>query len=328
MTLVEAQNIFLELLSARGHSVHTVKLRRHYMMEFVAFLKSRSVHSVDEVTRGMVEEYRIWVMGRTHMYTGRKLSVSTLGHFFEPVKMFFGYLIQRKVLVMDPSGGLVWPKFRATFPKNIPTEEEMEQILFRPDIGTLTGMRDRAILELIYSTGLRREETANLDIYDVNLPERTVTVRRGKGGKGRVLPVGKSAIEFLTRYINETRPKMMNPLKQGEASQQTPALFVIPGGVRLSRGALGSTVSRYVRSVKPTVTLGCHAIRHAFATHMLRGGADIGMIQRMLGHVQVSTTEIYTHVAPIDLKREHRKCHPRGQLAPGDTSEGRSHENP
>jgi integrase/recombinase XerD len=171
------------VVGTRGFSAHTVALRRHYMMELVAFLKSRSVQSVDEVTRGMVEEYRSWVMGRTHMHTGRKLALSTLGHYFEPVKMFFGFLIQRKILAMDPSGGLVWPKMRGALPKNIPTEEEMEQILFRPDIGTLTGMRDRAILELLYSTGLRREETSNLDIYDVNLVERTVTVRCGKGEK-------------------------------------------------------------------------------------------------------------------------------------------------
>lgn len=338
MTLVEAQNAFLQWLEARGYSAHTVQLRRHYLMEWVAFLKSRSIQSVDEVTRGMVEEYRTWVMGRTHMHTGRKLSISTLGHYFEPVKVFFGFLIQRKVLVMDPSGGLVWPKVKQALPKNIPTEEEMEQILARPDIGTLTGMRDRAILELIYSTGLRREEGANLDIYDVNLLERTVTIRRGKGGKGRILPVGKTAVEFLTRYMNETRPKMMKYLDREVIGTHATALFVSPGGDRFNRDSLGSMVSRYIRSVKPVVTQGCHAIRHAFATHMLRGGADIALVQRMLGHVQVSTTEIYTHVTPIDLKREHKKCHPRGSfdpglfaprvVVPGATSEERSHEDP
>ncbi len=308
---MKAQNLFLEWLAARGYASTTVKSRRHHTMTFVAFLKSRWVQSVDEVTRGMVEEYRTWVMGRTHAQTGRKLSASTLENYFGPIKLFFRFLIQRNVVVMDPSGGLVWPRGKRVLPKNIPTEEEMEQILFRPDIGSLSGMRDRAILELIYSTGLRRAEVANLGIYDVNLLERTVTVREGKGGKGRVLPVGKSAMEFLTRYIREARPKMMNALKRGAASEQTAALFIVTGGMKLSLGMLGQRVSRYVRSVKPTVTLGCHAIRHAFATHMLRGGADIALIQRMLGHASIATTEIYTHVAPVDLKIEHAKCHPR-----------------
>jgi integrase/recombinase XerD len=158
-----------------------------------------------------------------------------------------------------------------------------------------------------------------------------------KGGKGRVLPVGKTAIEFLTRYINEVRPRMMKYLDRDIIGNQNAALFVRPGGARFTRDSLGGKVSRYVRSVKPVVTLGCHAIRHAFATHMLRGGADIALIQRMLGHVQVSTTEIYTHVTPIDLKKEHKKCHPRGHfpqgrsrhgsVGPGETSKERPHEN-
>jgi integrase/recombinase XerD len=328
MTLVEAQALFLEWLATRGYAQGTIHSRRRHMMTFVAFLKSRWVQSVDEVTRGMVEEYGAWVMGRRHWHTSQKLSIRTVVGYFHTIKVFFRFMIQRNVLVMDPSGWLAWPKVKRPLPKNIPTEEEMEQILFRPDIGTLSGMRDRAILELIYSTGLRRGEVANLDIYDVNLLERTVTVRRGKGGKGRVLPVGQIALEFLIRYINEARPKMVSSVKRAAEGPQAPALFVVDGGMRLSPDRLGQRVSRYVRSVKPTVTLGCHAIRHAFATHLLRGGADIGMIQRLLGHTSIATTEIYTHVAPVDLKIEHAKCHPRGRLTTGNQDEGRCHEDP
>ena len=199
-------------------------------------------------------------------------------------------------------------------PKEIPSEEEMEAILFGPDMGTPTGLRNRALLELLYGTGIRRFEAADLDLYDVNLAESTVTIRNGKGAKGRTVPLGTSAVHFLTRYMKEARPKMI-PLEEEDPRNRSWALFVVPGGDRLSKDRLGWVVGRYVRAVKPTATRTCHGIRHAFATHMLRGGADLARIQRMLGHEKISATEIYTHVTTADMKEEHRRCHPRGIMA-------------
>ena len=185
MKLIDSQNEFLKWMEARGYSPGTVRLRRACLRDFVAFLKDRSVEDVEEVTRDMVEEYRAWMMNRDHIYTGKKLSPMSVAHHLEAVRIFFGFLTQRKVLMIDPSAALTWPRRRYRPPKNIPTEKEMEMILFRPDIGTLTGLRDRAILELIYSTGIRREEASKLNVYDLNAAEGTVTVRSGKGGKGR-----------------------------------------------------------------------------------------------------------------------------------------------
>ena len=312
MTLIESQDEYLKWIEAKGYSPSTQHIRKSHMREFVAFLKSRFVNEVEAVTRGLVDEFRAWIMGRGHIHTGKTLALTTINGHLATVKIFFGFLVQRKVLAFDPSAALVFQKQPHGLPKNIPTEQEMEAILFRPDIGTLTGMRDRAILELLYSTAIRRSEAAMLNIYDINLAERTVVIRNGKGGKGRTLPVGNSAVQFLTRYMNEARPIMLKRFGHDVAGPREPALFVIPGGGRLSKAMLGHVVAKYVKAVKPGVTLACHAIRHAFATHMLKGGADIALIQRMLGHVNISTTEIYTHVTPTDLKAEHRKCHPRG----------------
>jgi integrase/recombinase XerD len=312
MDLIEAQNAFMKWLEVRGFSLPTRVLRRSHMQELVAFLKSRFISNVEDVTQGLLAEYHQWIMGREHSHTGRKLAYSTVIGHLTTVKTFFGFLLQQKVLAFNPALALVWPRKTAPLPMQILTEREMEAVLFRPDIGTLAGMRDRAILELLYSTGMRRSEATKLDIYDLNLTEKTVAIRSGKGGKGRVLPVGKTAMEFLIRYINETRPKLQKYLGFEVVGPQEPALFVVPGGGRLLGDSLGHIVSKYVRPVKPEVTLTCHAIRHAFATHMLRRGASIAVIQRMLGHSQINTTAIYTHVVPIDLKKEHKKCHPRG----------------
>lgn len=309
MTLLEAQSEFLQWLEVRGNSLTTRRSRSLILGMFVSFLKSHFVSEVEDVTRELVEEYRRRVTTRVHIHTGKRLALSTVIGHLAMVKLFFRFLIERKKLVFDPSGTLVVPQQKSRLPTHIPTEQEMEAILFRPDMGTPTGMRDRAILELLYSTGMRRAEAADLDLYDVNLADRTVTIRRGKGGKGRTVPVGHSAVQFLIRYIQETRPRMV---KGGSVRFPTVhALFVNPGGGRLSNDLLGHRVARYVKEVKPGVARPCHAIRHAFATHMLRGGAEIALIQRMLGHARIGTTEIYTHVTPLDLKKEHRKCHPR-----------------
>ena len=175
----------------------------------------------------------------------------------------------------------------------------------RPDVGTHRGMRDRAILEVFYSTGIRRAELVALDLYDVSLTEGTLTVRHGKGDKGRTLPLVGEALEFLARYVREVRPAMVGarwvvPARTArlpaDPARWTPPqgrewpLFVEPGGRRITSGTVGRMVRWCVRSVAPGAAMECHILRHAFATHMLRGGADVQLIQRMLGHAHLSTT--------------------------------------
>ena len=322
MTIVEAQNAFLKWLEAKGHAPSTRRSRSSTLGEFVSFLKSRFVSEVGEVTRELVEEYRRRMTTREHRFTGQRLAVSTVIGHLVTVKLFFRFLVERKRVMFDPSGTMVLPQQPSRLPRSIPSEGEMEAILFRPDMGTPTGMRDRAVLELLYSTGMRRAEAAGLDLYDVNLADRTVTIRTGKGGKGRTVPVGRSAIQLLTRYIQEARPGMIQEggvrdRRGGRAPTgdvrraRSAALFVIPGGGRLSKDNLGKRVSGYVKEVTPGVARACHAIRHAFATHMLRGGAEMVLIQRMLGHATIRSTEIYAQVTAMDLKKEHHRCHPR-----------------
>lgn len=322
MTLVEAQNEFLKWLDARGVARHTIIQRRHAVRRLVAFLKAHFIHDVEAITRGVMGDYQRNVMEGAHYSNGKPLVLSTRITYLINVKLFLKFLVERRLLIFDPSAALIIPKPKRGLPKNIPTEEEMEAIVFRPDIGTPMGMRDRALLELLYSTGMRRAEAAGLDLYDVNLAESTVTIRHGKGGKGRTVPLGSRAVHFLTRYMNEARRKLLissafrwGPRRKSKTTPPNPlALFVVPGGYRIRTEGLGKVVGGYVHAVNPGVTLSCHAIRHAFATHMLRGGANLPMIQRILGHAKIKTTEIYTQVTIVDLKEEHKKCHPRGVI--------------
>ena len=230
------------------------------------------------------------------------------------MKLFFEFLVERKVILADPAARLEWPKRRKAMPKGIPTRREMERILALPDTGTLLGLRDRALLEVVYATGLRRKELADLDIYDVDLNERTVVVRAGKGGKGRTAPLTKTARGYLSRYLAEARPKLARYLGREQPGRREMGLWLTWRGERISKGALGQSVARYVRMVRPGTPRACHGLRHAFATHMLEGGADVRVVQEMLGHAKITTTERYTHVKPMDLKAMHRKHHPHGRM--------------
>jgi integrase/recombinase XerD len=287
--------------------------RRIYLDEFLGFLRDRGLEKVEDVTGGHLEAYRAWMLGHTSLWTGRKLSIGSVGQRLWLVKRFFAYWWERKVIVADPARGLTWPKVPANPPRNIPTIRQMEDILARPDIGTAFGLRDRTILEVLYATGLRREEIARLDVYDVQLAERTIHVRCGKGGKGRLVPLTESASGFLARYLKETRPELVRSRGPGRAGEREAALFVSIKGERFKKDRLGQLVGRYVRAVAPGTTLTCHAIRHAFATHMLQGGANPAYLQRMLGHAGLRMTERYTQVKPMDLKEAHRRHHPRGR---------------
>ena len=338
MELIEARDAFLRWLEAKGYSRGTVKMYEIDLRALIEFLKRRGIDDAREAAREDVDEYKTWVMKRFCWWGGRRLSRSTVAKHLLAARQLFDFLARRGAVVVNPAAHLTWPIGRRELPAHIPTENEMEDILARPDIGTHRGLRDRAILEVFYSTGIRRNELVKLDLYDVSLAEGTLTVRHGKGGKGRTVPLVGAALEFLIRYMREVRPLMVGarwplsargrrppavaagavrPPAAPSAGLESP-LFVEPGGRRITTGAVGRMVRWYVRSVAPGAEMECHILRHAFATHMLRGGADVQLIQRMLGHAHISTTEIYTTVLTVDLKAVHERCHPRGGKANED----------
>jgi integrase/recombinase XerD len=195
------------------------------------------------------------------------------------------------------------PKLPRRLPQTVLTIEEVETVLNQPDIETLAGLRDRAMLEMLYSTAIRRMELAYLKVFDVNTRHGTVMVKQGKGAKDRVVPIGQRASAWLDKYLAEVRPELV-------AAHDDGTLFLTDYGESFEKNRLGDLVKRYIRGAGITAAGSCHLFRHACATHMLENGADIRYIQVMLGHSELSTTQIYTQVSIVKLREIHTATHP------------------
>jgi len=219
------------------------------------------------------------------------------------LRRFYQYLLREGLITDDPTAQIESPKLGRPLPKSL-TEEQVEKLLQAPDAGTALGLRDRAMLETLYATGLRVSELVGLTLQQANLQAGVVKVI-GKGDKERLVPLGEEAIEWLQRYLNEARAKLLH-------GQTTDALFPTARGAAMTRQAFWHNLKRYTRVAGIETHLSPHTLRHAFATHLLNHGADLRVVQMLLGHVDLSTTQIYTQVARERLKQLHAQHHPRG----------------
>lgn len=234
--------------------------------------------------------------------SGEPLSPATRARYLSNIKQFFKWLTQENYLLYNPASELILPKATVSLPVVL-TEEEIEKLLQQPDINTSYGLRDRAILELFYSVGLRRTELCNLQVADLSLSRQTLFIREGKGGKDRLLPVGKRAILWLTRYLNQVRQALLLNVNE-------PTLFLNDYGEAFRDTKLGDKVKRYLLNAGIDVPGSCHLLRHAMATHMLENGAELRFIQAMLGHSDYRATQVYTHVSIRKLQEIHAATHP------------------
>ncbi|MDH4133989.1 MAG: site-specific tyrosine recombinase XerD [Gammaproteobacteria bacterium] len=227
----------------------------------------------------------------------------TTARFLSSFRRFFRYLLREGVITEDPTATLDSPKLGRPLPKSL-TEAQIEQLLAAPDVATPLGLRDRAMLETLYATGLRVTELVGLTLAQANLQAGVMKVV-GKGNKERLVPLGEEAIEWLERYLRESRRLLM----EGHTGD---ALFPTARGAAMTRQAFWHNIKRHARVAGIESTLSPHTLRHAFATHLLNHGADLRVVQMLLGHADLSTTQIYTQVARERLKLLHAKHHPRG----------------
>ena len=220
------------------------------------------------------------------------------------MRRFYRWQVGRGRIVSDPTLKLANPSLPSRLPK-VMSEKQVESLLDAPDLDTPLGLRDRAMLETIYATGLRVSELVNLKLHEVGLADGVLRAL-GKGSKERLVPLGQLAIDWITRYLHEARPDILH-------GQQSDALFVTARGGAMTRQAFWQLIKRYalVAGIAPA-RLSPHVLRHAFATHLLNHGADLRVVQLLLGHADISTTQIYTHVARERLKSLHAEHHPRG----------------
>ncbi|MGH2667505.1 MAG: tyrosine-type recombinase/integrase [bacterium] len=305
--LVEA---FLTDSLARGLARGTVTYRRVYLAQLVAWLNERGIMGAQRVTPVILENYLAWLKSRVTDYKRHApspLSVKTLQAEASVLRSFFAWLTRRRVVLFDPAESLVLGDRTQPLPKSILTEREVQALLATPGLGAL-GLRDRALLETLYSTGLRRAELVALDLYDLDVAGELVRVRRGKGGRDRYVPIGAHALEALRRYLHEVRPGLV-------ATPKEPALFVAAiTRRRLSVKTLNLIVRKHADAAGIQKRVTPHVLRHTCATHLLQGGADLRHVQAILGHASIATTQIYTRVAVEDLAAVHRRHHPRRRL--------------
>jgi integrase/recombinase XerD len=233
----------------------------------------------------------------------RRGSSSSAARMLSTLKRFYRYCLRERRIHADPSVRLDPPKRAPRFPKSV-SEADVEALLGAPDAATPRGLRDRAMLEVLYASGLRVSELVGLKTHEANLDAGVVRIL-GKGSKERLVPLGEEAVAWVQRYLAEGRPALLK-------RKSSDALFVTDRGAGMTRQAFWHLLRRHGRRAIPGKRLSPHVLRHAFATHLINHGADLRVVQMLLGHADISTTQIYTHVARERLKALHAKHHPRG----------------
>lgn len=287
---------FLDHLTAeRGLSPNTLAAYRGDLDRFLAYLRRVRVASLNDVRRKHLIEFLL-----DERETGRR--PTTLGRRLAALKTFFRYLQREGLVASNPADGMNSPRLWRMLPDAL-TVKEVERLLAQPDPRSRHGLRDRALLETLYGAGLRVSEAAGLALDDVNFDDRCVRCL-GKGRKERIIPLGESARVYLKRYIEQARPAAT----RGGASR---ALFLSARGGPLDRRTIWRLIRNYARRAGLNRPVHPHTLRHSFATHLLANDAPLRVIQEMLGHTDIGTTQIYTHVDSSRLLAVHRRFHPR-----------------
>jgi len=287
---------FLDAIWAeRGLSENTLDAYRADLMALNQRLTSRDVNLV-KASRADLLEYIAWRVegGAKPRSTARQLS---------SFRRFFRYLLREGAIAEDPTAQIAMPKIGRALPQSL-TEEEVEALLGAPNVSEPLGHRDRAMLELLYATGVRVSELINLKMSQLNLNQGVLRII-GKGDRERLIPLGDEAQDWLKEFIEGARVEIL-------LERQTEYLFPTRRGDRMTRQAFWHIIKRYAKKAGIAKKLSPHTVRHAFATHLLNNGADLRVVQLLLGHSDVSTTQIYTHVARERLKELHARHHPRG----------------
>ena len=315
-TLTAVITAHLASLAASGYAATTVVGRQAHLALFADWCDVRGLTQPEDLTPSVLERYQQWLAGRRQR-DGRPLAWSTQATTLTAVRMLLAWATRTKRLVVNPAAELVLPRVPLRLPRAVLSISEAERVLAQADLTTPLGLRDRAILEVLYSTGLRRMELVGLDGPDLDAERGTLLVREGKGKKDRLVPIGERAIAWTHRYLDTVRPRLV------QGGRDPGALFVSARGTRIRPNRLTERLHRYVVAAGVGKPGSCHIFRHTMATLMHDAGADIRDLQEMLGHAQLSTTEIYTHVSIQRLKAVHTETHPAHLTrasAPADSS--------
>jgi integrase/recombinase XerD len=293
-------------MQTQNFSEDTLTTRRSCIGYFIDWCRERALDDPAEITRPILERYQR-ALFQYRKKNGQPLTFRTQNSRLRSIKGWFRWLARQNFILHNPASEIILPRLENRLPKYVLTAAEAEQVIQQPEIAEPEGLRDRAILEMFYATGMRRMEIANLKVYDIDADRGTLMVRQGKGKKDRHIPVGERALAWTNKYIREARPELLGPSDDG-------TVFLTHLGEPFQRVQLTALVRRYVAKSKIGKMGGCHLWRHTVATLMLENGADIRVIQELLGHAKLSTTELYTRVSINLLKQVYAVTHPGAHL--------------
>ncbi|MDO9351349.1 MAG: site-specific tyrosine recombinase XerD [Deltaproteobacteria bacterium] len=284
------------LIVEKGLSKNTIEAYSHGLNRFLNYLRGKGTEEIREISKLDIREFLLFLKRKG-------LSSKTLARNLVSIRVFLRFLTEESILSANPAEEIESPKTAKTLPE-ILSLEEVETLLEQPDPQIPQGMRDRAMLEMLYATGMRVSELTRLQVNHVHLDAGYVLVY-GKGSKERIVPIGNEAIKWARRYMGETRERLLK-------KRESPFLFVNRSGKPMSRQYFWKSIKAYGRRAGIRKRITPHLLRHSFASHLLERGADLRSVQLMLGHADISTTQIYTHVTGERLKKIHQRYHPRG----------------
>ncbi len=293
---------FLEWSAAMNYSEQTSKTRDTCIRRFIVWCDARGLNQPQDITEPVLERYR------RHLFHYRKsdgnpLSFSTQHSQLAPLRAFFKWLNKQNYILYNPASEFELPKVPKHLPKHFLSHEEIEAMLAHTNIYGELGVRDRAIMETFYSTGIRRMELVNLKLQDIDFDRGTVVVFEGKWKKDRIVPIGDRACAWVKKYLNEVRPTLLSTEDSGH-------LFLTDYGEPFIRNRITDLVKKYLEAAGVDKPGACQLFRRSMATHMLDNGADIRYIQLILGHVNLTSTQIYAQVSIKKLKQVHSITHP------------------
>jgi integrase/recombinase XerD len=299
------RDVYLKSIAVKGFSESTLRVRGIYIEMFLRWCETSGVSFPNEVKAETLLRFQEHLFFHRKM-NGQPLSASTQFSRLSLIRLWFRWMHHQGLIPKDPTKALELPRTAYKLP-TILTKQQMEKVLGQPDLGKLVGIRDRTILEVLYSTGIRRTELMQLQIEDVDRERGVVTIREGKGKRGRTVPIGERALVWLDQYFSRVRPIFAKEADSG-------FIFLTSTGAQFAPNHLSWLVRRYILGANITKNGACHIFRHTMATHMLEGGADTRYIQEMLGHARLDTTQVYTHVSIRKLKQVHTRTHPSARI--------------
>lgn len=290
------------LRTEKSLSENTISAYRYDLEKFISYCENeKKIFTTEEITDNTLNGFIQFLHNSENKIEG-KFSSKSVSRIISSLKSFFKYLESENLILLNPSVNLDTPKTSRLLPEVL-SVEETDKLLSKPDVNNKLGLRDKALLETIYASGLRVSEAINMKVSDLYADEGFIRIT-GKGSKERIIPVGKTALKFIKKYINESRITLKN-------AKSYDYLFLNFRGSKLSRMGILKILKKYCLEAGIKRDIHPHTLRHSFATHLLQGGADIRIIQEMLGHSDISTTQIYTHIDKNYLIEIHKTFHPR-----------------